>query len=342
MAGRLPFVSIITPVYNSEKVIGKCLDSIAAQDYPKELMEVILPDGGSTDRTAEIISSYSGKLNIICAKNPLKTGEAGKAVGVDLAKGEIAALIDSDNFMPSSDFMKKMTEPFSDEGIFGTEPLYFEFRKEDPPMTRYFAAAGINDPLCLFIGNYDRYSFITGKWTGMKLQTEDKGGHIKINLDEKNIPTIGANGTFLRKSALLMAKYKPYLFDIDVVYEIVKTGRIGFAKVKTGIVHLYSPDMNSFVKKQSRRVNDFLHFEKKQERSYPWASFPLKGIALFCLSCIFVLPLIVQAVFGFVRKRSLVWIFHIPVCYVTFFIYAFSFIKSRIFGKTAMKSRDNW
>ncbi len=342
MDSKLPFVSVVTPVYNSEKVIGLCLEAIASQDYPKELLEVILPDGGSKDRTREIIDSYSGRLKIIHADNPLKTGEAGKAAAIDITKGEIIALIDSDNIMPSPDFISKMVEPFSDTSVFGTEPLYFECRKEDPAMTRYFALAGINDPLCLFIGNYDRYSYITGKWTGMKLAVEDRGAYLKIALDERNIPTIGANGTFLRKSALLKARYKPYLFDIDVVYEIVKSGINGFAKVKTGIVHLYSPDMASFVKKQSRRVNDFLHFEKKQERSYPWASFPVKGIALFCISCALVLPLMFQAAAGFLRKRSIVWFFHLPVCYATLFIYAVTFIKARVFGRVAMKNRDKW
>lgn len=342
MDSGLPFVSVITPVYNSEKVIGQCLEAIASQDYPEELLEVILPDGGSKDRTKEIIDSYSGRLKIIHADNPLKTGEAGKAAGVDITNGDIIALIDSDNIMPCRDFIRKMVAPFTDKGIFGTEPLYFESRKEDPLMTQYFALAGINDPLCLFIGNYDRYSCITGKWTGMKLDFEDKGSYLKIALDEKNIPTIGANGTFLRKSTLVKARYKPYLFDIDVVYEIVKSGDNGFAKVKTGIVHLYAPDMASFVKKQSRRVNDFFHFEKKQERSYPWASFPVKGIALFCISCVFAVPLFVQAIAGFLRKKSAAWLFHLPVCYATLYIYAISFIKARVFGRVAMKNRDKW
>lgn len=342
MGSKLPFVSVITPVYNSAKVIGSCLEAVALQDYPKELLEVIVPDGGSNDRTREIIDSYSGRLKIIHTDNPLKTGEAGKSAGIEIARGEIIALIDSDNIMPAPDFIRKMVSPFSDEEIFGTEPLYFECRNEDPVMTRYFALAGINDPLCLFIGNYDRYSYITGKWTGLEIVFEDKGDYLKIALNERKIPTIGANGTFLRKSVLSNVRYKPYFFDIDAVYEIVKSGINGFAKVKTGIVHLYSGDMASFVKKQSRRVSDFLHFEKKQKRSYPWGAFPVKGIVIFCFACLFVFPLLFQAVAGFIRRKSIAWIFHIPVCYVTLFVYALTFIKARAFGEVSMKSRDKW
>ena len=48
---NLPLVSIIIPCRNEEKFIGKCLDSILAQDYPQEKMEVLVVDGMSEDKT---------------------------------------------------------------------------------------------------------------------------------------------------------------------------------------------------------------------------------------------------------------------------------------------------
>ncbi|MDO8727305.1 MAG: hypothetical protein Q7J35_14640 [Candidatus Methanoperedens sp.] len=61
-----------------------------------------------------------------------------------------------------------MTEPFQDREIAGTEPLYYNYRKEDGYITRYCAMLGMNDPLCLFLGNYDRipnaiYCFASNK-----------------------------------------------------------------------------------------------------------------------------------------------------------------------------------
>jgi GT2 family glycosyltransferase len=289
------------------------------------------------------VNSYRDRLDIKIVPNPLKTGEAGKTVGVDSAKGGIVALIDSDNIMQDRSYISKMMKPFADSpDIMGTEPLYFGYRKQDKPLTRYFALSGINDPLCLFVGNYDKYSYITGKWTGMKLAAKEDKDAITITLDEKNIPTIGANGTFLRTDLVKKTHYSPYMFDIDVVYEIIKTGTDKFVKVKTDIVHIYSPDFKSFIKKQSRRISDFMFFDREKQRTYPWAGFPVSGVVLFTLYCVTVIPLFWQAIKGFIRKPEWVWIFHPLVCWVTLFIYGITFIKAKVTGKRAMKDRGKW
>jgi len=182
---RNPSISIITPTYNSAKTLASCLESIKNQDYPGEI-EIIIADGGSTDSTLVIAQKYTDKIY----PNPLKTGEAGKAAGVKHAKNEIIALIDSDNILPSGDWLSRMTEPFQDREIAGTEPLYYTYREEDGYITRYCAMLGMNDPLCLFLGNYDRMCMVTGKWTEMPVIQEDKGNYIKIELDDKKLPTM--------------------------------------------------------------------------------------------------------------------------------------------------------
>ena len=60
-------VSVIIPVYNSEKFLEECLDSILAQTYQN--IEVIVVDDGSTDASPDILERYSDKINIISQKN---------------------------------------------------------------------------------------------------------------------------------------------------------------------------------------------------------------------------------------------------------------------------------
>jgi len=118
---RNPSISIITPTYNSAKTLASCLDSIKAQNYKGDI-EIIIADGGSTDSTLEIAQKYTDKIY----PNPLKTGEAGKAAGVKHAKNEIIALIDSDNILPSRDWlsrMKNFRKGLSNEGVCAI-PLY--------------------------------------------------------------------------------------------------------------------------------------------------------------------------------------------------------------------------
>jgi len=60
-------VSVVIPVYNSEKFLEECLDSILAQTYQN--IEVIVVDDGSTDASPDILERYSDKINIISQKN---------------------------------------------------------------------------------------------------------------------------------------------------------------------------------------------------------------------------------------------------------------------------------
>lgn len=58
-------LSVICPIYNEEKYIAKCIDSILAQDYPKDDLEIIFADGMSTDQTREIVAKYISKYTWI-------------------------------------------------------------------------------------------------------------------------------------------------------------------------------------------------------------------------------------------------------------------------------------
>lgn len=64
------FVSIIIPTRNEAKFIGRCLESLAQQDYPSQLWEVILVDGKSSDWTKEIAASFKNSFNLKILDNP--------------------------------------------------------------------------------------------------------------------------------------------------------------------------------------------------------------------------------------------------------------------------------
>ena len=54
-------ISVVCPIYNEEKYIAKCIDSILEQDFPHDDMEVLFVDGMSSDRTREIVLEYTEK-----------------------------------------------------------------------------------------------------------------------------------------------------------------------------------------------------------------------------------------------------------------------------------------
>lgn len=334
------FLSVVIPTLNSEKTLGACLRAIRAQSLPENEYEIVIADAGSCDRTLEVAKEY--KVSTI-VDNPLKTGEAGKAAGIKAAKGDIIALVDSDNILPDPGWMMRMLAPFSDPEICATEPIEYTWRKEDPALTRYFALLGMNDPICLFTGNYDRISAATGKWTDLPVRQRDCGDYIKLDVSSDALPTIGANGFVFRRSLLDGVKWEPYLFDIDILYgRILKEGSVCVAKVKTGIVHLYCARLGDFVRKQRRRIRDFLYFAHAKERIYPWNRQRKTGIAMFCLATVTVFPLVWQMLKGFIRRPDCAWLYHVPVCWTTLWVYGSSTVSKLLGIKQAPADRSSW
>lgn len=70
-----PLVSIIVPVRNEEPVVGRCVESLLAVEYPNK--EILFVDGGSTDATLEILAHYEGRIRVL-REPPLPPGWVGK------------------------------------------------------------------------------------------------------------------------------------------------------------------------------------------------------------------------------------------------------------------------
>lgn len=340
-----PKISILIPTLNAENVLEDCLRSISIQDYPKNLIEVIVADGGSTDGTRNLVEKYDAKL----IENPLKTAEAGKMAGLKLSTGQFVALIDSDNILPDKNWLKQMIEPLLENPeALGSEPIRYTWRKEDGFITRYCALIGMNDPLVMFLGNYDRINLITGKWTETPHEEIDRGSYLSVRFDKKGLATIGANGTVFRSAFIKKFTGDDYLFDIDILAkELASSGHIDFLKIKNGIVHTYcESDISKFTRKQVRRVRDYLFFrDSKNLRTFNWSDMDLGsknsfGIVKFIVYCVTVIPLIIQAIVGYRKKADPAWFFHPLACEITFFVYAWHRIFARFYKKEL--SRKNW
>lgn len=87
-----PFVSIIIPVFNDARRLGRCLDMLQQQRYPKERFEVIVVDNGSTDDLAASVCERDW-VKVLSESRPSQY--AARNTGVAAARGEILAFIDS-------------------------------------------------------------------------------------------------------------------------------------------------------------------------------------------------------------------------------------------------------
>src|SRR3989344_7793742 len=114
MKNNYPFVSIIVPVRNVEKIIKPCLKSLNELNYPKDKYEVIIADSESTDRTPEIAKEY----NAIYISTPKRSVCAGRNEGFKIARGEIIAFSDADCVMDKN-WIKNSVKYFEDPAIGG-------------------------------------------------------------------------------------------------------------------------------------------------------------------------------------------------------------------------------
>lgn len=94
----LPLVSVIIPCRNEEKFIGKCLDSIIANDFPKNKLEVLVVDGMSEDGTRGIIERYGRQHPWIrLIENPRRITPVALNIGIKNAKGDIIIWMSAHN-----------------------------------------------------------------------------------------------------------------------------------------------------------------------------------------------------------------------------------------------------
>lgn len=121
-------VSVIVPVYNAEKYLGECVDSILAQTLRD--IEVILVDDGSTDTSSSICDAYAEKdsrVQVIHKAN----GRAASArnAGLKIAQGEYIAFVDSDDWI-APEMYEKMLAAGADVCL--CDYLRFQGEKEFP------------------------------------------------------------------------------------------------------------------------------------------------------------------------------------------------------------------
>jgi glycosyltransferase involved in cell wall biosynthesis len=333
----LPSISVVLPTLNSEKYLAECLGSIRAQDYPRDKVELLLIDAGSNDRTISIAEQFAVDRVL---PNPLKTGEAGKAVGVHAAQGDLILMVDSDNVLVGSDWLRRMVAPFEDPDVISSEALRWEYSRDHHYINRYQALTGINDPLALYVGNYDRYSYLTDRWTDYPHRTEERDGWIRVELDPDWVPTMGANGYLVRREAFSAVPVGDYLFDIDFAEALVQAGFNTIGRVDVPIRHYFCDSVAQFYRKTRRRADDFFFFSAAGQRSYPWTRTRALAVSRFAASTVFLVPLLLDVARGARRKRDVAWLFHVPACWITLAVYAVATIRGKL--RPRMLDRAGW
>ncbi|MFH1685948.1 MAG: glycosyltransferase [bacterium] len=106
-------IAILMPVLNEETFIGQTLDQIYMQDFPMDRVEIVVADGGSTDRTREIVEGFRsrfGSLKIL--DNPRRLASSGRNLGVKNSIAPCILILDGHTYLPRKTILTDMLELF--------------------------------------------------------------------------------------------------------------------------------------------------------------------------------------------------------------------------------------
>lgn len=123
-------ISIIIPIYNSEKYLEECLNSVTSQSYKN--IELVLVDSGSSDKSIDIINKYIEADKRICLYKTDKKGvSSARNLALEKAKGEYILFVDSDDLLSDSDALRRIIDIIDSNDVIRYENNYLNDNKID-------------------------------------------------------------------------------------------------------------------------------------------------------------------------------------------------------------------
>ncbi len=339
---KYPSISILTITYNPNlSIFENVLRSIKKQDYPKNKIEHIVVDGGSSKQALELMKKY--KCKVLVMKNLRDQSEARRSYALKKAKNQIVFCLESDNILPSKNTLFNLIKPFmEDNQIIATYTHHYGYNKKMSVIDRYCALFGVSDPLVFYLGKADREWWVNKQYKKGKIIKIGKEYDV-VEFNTKNLPTVGDNGFLTKREILLKAKTSPknYL-HIDVYVDLLKIGYKRFGVVKsTQINHVIGNSLIDLVKRRVLYLKRFSLSEYALVRRYSVldlsSSVDKKNLVKYILFTVTIVEPLYRSIKGFLRIKDVSWFIHPLACWLFLIYYtrftAIYLIKLKLKGK---------
>ncbi|MDD5255776.1 MAG: glycosyltransferase [Candidatus Omnitrophica bacterium] len=291
--------SFVIPTYNAADHLENCLKSIRQQQYPREAMEVLIADGGSSDRTLEIAQRYESRI----LENKKRLAEYGVQLGVAEAKGDLLVVFAADNELVGEDWAAKVSRVFEQNNEISAVWGRLASGPHDAALNKYFALIQ-SDPLSWFLNtNLLRY----------KKSAAASADYFEFKVDPRKPLVWGANGLVYRSERIKKVwQREEYLGDNDAFQYMVEQGNNKVAYFDTPFVyHHHVSRLSDWPRKWKRNLTRHL-FDKQESRNMNWAfdaGFRKKAVLWVFYS---VLPVFsfLHASYLALRERNIYWLYH--------------------------------
>lgn len=333
-----PTVSVIIPCFNGKRRLAECLKSIRKQNYPQEKIEYIVVDDDSTDGTPQLAAE---KYGCKVLRNGTHNIERGKSIGLEHATGDYVFLIDDDNCLPDKNWLITLVSGVVENNCVGGQASYFYYSRIDTVANRYAALFGINDPTVYYLKKRDKLMQTEKTWTlPGKIIRETRDFYV-VKFTPSDLLTVGSQGFLVKRSIIMKACWKPYLYHMDINMELVEQGYDTYIMLKRSVIHNHSENLAHFINKLKRNIS--LFYSENQYRKYKYEINKGGMIKLGLVMGTFIIPLM-SSVKGYRKIHDPAWFVHPIVCFRVAIIYTLSTVKNTIlnYRKKVRKSYSHW
>jgi glycosyltransferase involved in cell wall biosynthesis len=301
MSMSRPSFAFVLPALNAAgPSFEQALASIRQQDYPQDLVQILVADGGSTDDTRET----ARRLGADVIENPNRLAEWGVKEGMAHATADIVVVFAADNELVGSGWLRRVGELFESEpeltAVFGR----LVSGSDDPPLNKYMELVQ-SEPLNWFLNrNLDWY---------LTRHPPGPDGFARFRVDPHRPLIWGANGLAVRRAHAVTAwSREGYVADVDAFHVMVRTGHDLVAYTpRPYCFHHQVASLGDLRRKWLRNAQQHL-VHQAPTRELDWVLVPgFRGRAL--LWAIYSLVPVVSgadAVRRALRDRSVYWLYH--------------------------------
>ncbi|MEA1980023.1 MAG: glycosyltransferase [candidate division Zixibacteria bacterium] len=272
-------LAIIMPVLNEELFIGKTLEQIYSQDFPMAEVEIVIADGGSSDKTKEIASSFKNRFgSLILLDNLKKFSSAGRNLGVKNSSAPYILILDGHINLPDKHLLSSIIDVFEKTDAkclcstqFLNPPDLIEFEKS----------------IAVCSGS------ILGHRTRSKL----------FSNDESKIDPVSSCAIY-RRDIFEIAGYFDERFDacadIDFNYRINKAELKSIMSPKLKISYYPKSSLNGLWQQMQRYGGGYFNFSTKH--NYYFLPQLIAGAGVFGFLFLFLLSMLHTPAFGFLKS----------------------------------------
>jgi glycosyltransferase involved in cell wall biosynthesis len=294
-------VSFIIAVLNERKRLPPVIESIRAQAYPPELVEIVVVDGLSNDGTQE----YARSAGCVVVDNPRRLAEPGHLLGYAAATGDLLVIIAADNILNTPDFLARIVEPFDDPNVYAAVPRVVSTR-DDNLSTRYIN--DFTDPFNHFLYGNAAAPLTFGRAYRTKRKTPS---YIVYDFPLDNPPLVAiAQGVTVRAAAPRREGWEED--DILPIVDILRAGYDIAYVPGARIEHHTVEGLFNFVGKFGPRIAKRLEDRDQAvwQRAASWSRARKLRAYLWPFYSVSIVGPVVAALVGSVRDRRATWLYH--------------------------------